>query len=435
MRQKWSQRDIDLIIPTINEQKGDIDKVVRALSDKVGRPLTRAMIDGKLRHAGLPYLGDLLKAAKYGKGAAALKQPVGAEPLTAASYERRIEGLLKDLKDARARQLSDDLVKREIIGLKRLDRETPDWLIRPAKSAKRDPGVPTALLSDLHYNENVDPAQIEYANEYDCEIAEARIRKVFRGFVELPMEHMVNPRYPGIVLDLGGDNYSGDIHDELSATNEHQWGVAFLKLQGILLWGIRALASEYGRVHLNCVPGNHGRTTKKPIAKGYNYTNLDWLLYQELRLQTEDDERITWWVPDGTDAPYRVYGHRYLLTHGAQFRGGDGIIGPLGPLTRGDNKKRARNVALGSEYDTLVVGHFHRLMMLPTLIVNGSTKGYDEYAYQNNFPYERAQQALWFTHPEHGITISMPVFCDSDQRNAKSQAWIEVPAPPKKRAA
>lgn len=29
----------------------------------------------------------------------------------------------------------------------------------------------------------------------------------------------------------------------------------------------------------------------------------------------------------------------YLLTHGDQFRGGDGVIGALGPIIRGDHKK------------------------------------------------------------------------------------------------
>ncbi len=60
----------------------------------------------------------------------------------------------------------------------------------------------------------------------------------------------------------------------------------------------------------------------------------------------------------------------------------------------------------------LMMGHWHQLLMMETLIVNGSTKGYDEYAYMGNFPFEKPQQALFVVHPERGITFRMPVICD-----------------------
>ena len=45
------------------------------------------------------------------------------------------------------------------------------------------------------------------------------------------------------------------------------------------------------------------------------------------------------------------------------------------------------------------------------MIVNGSLKGLDEYAYINNFGYEQPQQALALVVPEKGITLQAPVFC------------------------
>ncbi|MBA2590982.1 MAG: hypothetical protein M3495_19925 [Pseudomonadota bacterium] len=73
-------------------------------------------------------------------------------------------------------------------------------------------------------------------------------------------------------------------------------------------------------------------------------------------------------IPDGPDCLYRVYNHRYLLTHGHQFRGGDGMIGALGPIIRGDHKKRSRNGQIDMGYDTLVIGHWHQLIELNRLI-------------------------------------------------------------------
>ena len=101
------------------------------------------------------------------------------------------------------------------------------------------------------------------------------------------------------------------------------------------------------------------------------------------------------------------------------------MIGPIGPITRGDHKKRSVGNQIGNQYDTLIVGHFHTLMQLERFIVNGSLIGLNEYAYNNNFGYEPARQALWLTHPENGITISMPVLVQDRVDQAQhSDDWV-----------
>jgi hypothetical protein len=109
-----------------------------------------------------------------------------------------------------------------------------------------------------------------------------------------------------------------------------------------------------------------------------------------------------------------------------QFKAGDSIIGPIGPLTRGNQKKQARNQATGQEYDVLLAGHWHQYIHLERLIVNGSMKGYDEYAYQGNFGFEPPRQGLWVTHPTYGITYRMPVLCEKPRKGARSSEWVTV---------
>ena len=99
------------------------------------------------------------------------------------------------------------------------------------------------------------------------------------------------------------------------------------------------------------------------------------------------------------------------------------MIGALGPIIRGDHKKRSRNAQIDKEYDTLLLGHWHQLIQLQRLIVNGSLKGYDEYANQNNFGYEPPRQAMWITDATHGITFSAPVLVDR-RPSARSSEWI-----------
>lgn len=102
------------------------------------------------------------------------------------------------------------------------------------------------------------------------------------------------------------------------------------------------------------------------------------------------------------------------------------MIGALGPIIRGDHRKRSRNGQIDLSYDVMICGHWHQYMHLTRLIVNGSLKGYDEYAYTNNFGFEQPQQALWLTHPKHGITFRMPVYVDRDKQAPKT-AWVSIP--------
>ena len=241
--------------------------------------------------------------------------------------------------------------------------------------------------------------------------------------IDLLKNNIAHTDYPGIVYVLGGDMTSGDIHEELMATNEKEIMPTIINLFGVLIWCISTLADEFGNVFVPCVSGNHGRNTHKIRNKGRNFTSFDWLLYQFLAKHFENDKRVQFLIPDGSDAYYSIFGHRYLLTHGDQFRGGDGVIGALGPIIRGDHRKRSRNAQIDMSYDTMIIGHWHQLIQLERLIVNGSLKGYDEYAYSNNFGFEPPRQAMWLTHPEHGITFSIPIYVDKQKKEFNLE-WI-----------
>lgn len=78
-------------------------------------------------------------------------------------------------------------------------------------------------------------------------------------------------------------------------------------------------------------------------------------------------------MPDGPDCLDRVYNRRNCSPT-AQFRGGDGFIGCLVPIVRGDHKKRARNNRVDQGYDTLLLGHWHQLIQLQRLIVEGRAR-------------------------------------------------------------
>jgi hypothetical protein len=336
-----------------------------------------------------------------------------------------IAELREELREARSEAASAEAL-RTVLGSAKASADQlnlPAWVYEPRKA--KAPGVPKLMLSDLHWGEVVRPEQIGDVNSYNIAIAHRRLRAVINTTIGLCRILDPSMSYPGIVMPLGGDMVSGNIHDELATSNELNTMPTVLDLYRQLVPAIRLMADTFGNVFLPCVSGNHDRDTKKTWSKDRNHTSFGWLLYQFLAAAFAEDKRVTFYIPDGSDALYRIYGTRYLLTHGDQFRGGDGIIGPLGPITRGEQKKNTRNAAVGQDYDVMEFGHFHKRLLSARLRGNGSLKGYDEYAAANNFGYEPPSQNFWITHPDHGITFDAPVYCDSVKSPRKTE-WVSI---------
>lgn len=290
----------------------------------------------------------------------------------------------------------------------------PDWL-KPKKvvSNSSNTGIPTLFLSDIHFDETVFPAQVEGMNEYNHNIAVARIKHTFLTTVDLLKNKISNPKYDGIVCALGGDLLSGNIHEELAETNEQPILKSAMDLTDLLVEGISLLADEFGKVFVPCVTGNHGRLSPKKKHKNKVYDNYEWVIYQNIAKYFSNDDRVVVNVSDSSDIHYNIYNVSFLLTHGDQFRGGSGISGIFTPLMLGRSRKQQRAQAVKRNFDVLMLGHFHQYIHTDQLIVNGSIKGYDEFAYDYNFSFERPQQALFVVHPTHGVTFRMPIQCDS----------------------
>lgn len=88
---------------------------------------------------------------------------------------------------------------------------------------------------------------------------------------------------------------------------------------------------------------------------------------------------------------------------------------------------------MGKDFDTLIIGHWHQYITLPGLICNNSLKGFDEYALLAlRAQYSRPSQALWFTHPEHGITAHWQVYLEdiakSEQNSSQWVTWLKEAA-------
>lgn len=286
----------------------------------------------------------------------------------------------------------------------------PEWEI-PARSTQHR-GVPCLELTDIHWSAVVRPEEINGINAYNPRIALQRLRRTFEGSIKLARDYFAGLKYDGIQVFLPGDMFSGEIHAELRETNADSVVDSLFGLVEPLEAGLRLLAKEFGKLRIACVVGNHGRRTKKPIAKRRVVDNYDYLAYRVLARDFARDKNIHIHVAASPDTHVKVYRTRFLLTHGDQFRGGTGISAELAPLLLGVHRKQRRDAATGKPWDVMVLGHFHKTLILPQLglIVGGSIMGYDEHAFQSNFRPEPPMSAFWVTTPERGVTFVAPVW-------------------------
>ena len=300
-----------------------------------------------------------------------------------------------------------------------MDPSPPKWLTPKRKPSAHHATV-TTILSDCHFDEVVNPDELGGVNAYDRAIATLRLRRYFDQVVSLTRDYMAGVTFDGAVVMLGGDLVSGAIHEELAQTNDDSILGTVLYWSEMICAGLHMLADEFGHVHCPGVPGNHGRLTRKPRAKGRARDNFDWLICQLVAREFHDDDRVTFDIPDAFFTQWNVYGTTYHLQHGDNTSGGGGWMGPLGPVMRHQVKVEAVGQATSQPFDHMVVGHWHTYVNLPRGTINGSLKGYDEYAMTKAFSFEEPIQALWLTTPERGITMRSPIYCAVDR---KAEGW------------
>lgn len=360
--------------------------------------------------------------------------PAQEEP---SAFDKRLVALqdentrLKaELKKAVRAELTAEKVRTEIFGVAEHSPTPPNWLgVNLAERDHSGPGTPMVMWSDWHWAEVVRKNEVGGVNQFNLEIARSRVKRLVSKTIKLAFNHQVVGvnGYPGIVVFLGGDMIGGEIHGELADTNELKTIPALWDLTNVIAAALKELADKFGRVFVSGVVGNHGRNTLKPRMKSRVHTSYEWLMYVMLERFFADDPRVRFFVPNDIDALIRVNGTRYLLTHGDSLgvKGGDGIIGALGPIMRGRIKVGNAQSQIGRDFDVMVIGHWHQYLPLPGVIVNGSLKGYDEYARTMlRAPFQVPIQAMWYDHPLVGITKHEPLYLENQRQLTPLDGWV-----------
>lgn len=272
-------------------------------------------------------------------------------------------------------------------------REPPRIYARERATGMREMTA-CVLASDWHVEEPVRPESIAGRNEYDLEIADRRIERFFRAVIWEVEHHRASGRIAirDLLLWLGGDLYSGYIHEELAESNQLSPTEAVRWLLPRLRDGIATLLSalDLERIVVPCSIGNHGRTTKKPrVATGYA-NSFDWLLYHWLQSEFRDEPRITFEITASSHQYVEVYGQVIHFHHGddVQYQGGIGGLGiPLLKAVPMWDRVKASAVHC--------IGHWHTLRDYGRAVVNGSLIGFGPYSQRIRAEFEDPFQG-WF---------------------------------------
>lgn len=284
----------------------------------------------------------------------------------------------------------------------------PEWVA--AKPTKRHTATLGILITDTHLDEVVDPDQVGGLNAYSREIAYGRLERAFTGAVKVARDYLSGVDIGGVVVLWGGDIVSGEIHDELTESNEATTVETLVHWLEPLTAGVELLASEFGRVHNVGVPGNHGRRQRRPRYKSRSHDNYDWLMYRLLARQHAERDDVTWQIPDSLFADVEIYDLHLRLEHGDEARGGSGISAAMSPLMLRQHRLAKQYASAGRELDLLVTGHFHRRHFSPGLLVGASLKGDDEYSLGRGFDHAPPSQEAFVVAPERGVILHAPIW-------------------------
>jgi len=272
-------------------------------------------------------------------------------------------------------------------------------------TSSRRPAAAVALLSDVHAEERVTRTDA-IPNEYTLAIAQHRVARFFAGVLWL-IDHATAFAIDTLVLWIGGDTISGDIHEELLERCEVPPGEATLSVRDWLASGLRVLlaAQPTMRIVVPCSVGNHGRTTQKMrAATGYGHS-WEWLMYQMLGHEFRDAERIQIHATTDEMQYVRVHDFELAFHHGHRMRYAGGIGGVTIPAIKAMHRWEQWRSC-----DYYNFGHFHQRIDLGQIAFNGSVIGPSPYGFAIGAAPEPPQQSFYLLDSRRGKTMSCPVW-------------------------
>ena len=409
----------DAILPNTRT----IQEAIRKACEKWDRDVNRSHFVSKFTsHFGHPpkqYIG--IKAGPVENPYPEI--PPNMNPVILLQKNKELEKEIEKLSKEASEQVSYRAQIEELITGVMSTNRAPDKLVIAPREEVTHHGIPTLAISDVHYGDNLSADVSLSGLPYNRKEAKRRLEYTFTKACEITQSVLAKSNSPCAVLALIGDFFGGYIRSEQRENMDIPILPAVVEMLDILIAGIDLMRSEYKFIYVPCAIGNHSRIDQKPRSIDCTFENYEWILYYMLwrHYTTLGIDNVKVVVPKNHECRFQIYNTRYLMTHGFEFKGGNGITGPLLPWMRGFQKKQQQgaSVSIWSEkqknFDVMLMGHFHQSAYLDSIIVNGPIVEMGEYAHIAQCPYAPSCSNFWFTHPRRGITLPLKIFSVRDQ--------------------
>lgn len=264
-------------------------------------------------------------------------------------------------------------------------------------------------LTDAHAEETVLAEEMEGLSEYNWDIFLKRMDRTASKTLELVniMRQASNVR----LLDINalGDWFTGKIQPQ-----EEGYGQSFTmpvavpkvgRAFGLFLTG---LSAHFEKIRVNCVCGNHGRDTLKPVYKMTADRNWDMSVYLIAQGYTENCPNIEWHIPKSIMYVSDVVGWKCLLSHSMEVKMTHRT--PYYPIeTTIDMEHRAR-AGTAMDFHYAFMGHWHHYAILDnTTILCPSMIGANQYSRFRIHKHTVPAQLLCFFTRKHGLVTQWPI--------------------------
>lgn len=345
------------------------------------------------------------KAAALGDGSYAQRRKRQPEPEPAQETELEValrrdnRQLMRQLEEAKVRQLSLIRATRDAASTALRQLSVKPVKAPRADTRKRASEVAIVPLADWQLGK-VTPS-------YNSDVVEERIERLgdrIGEIVEIQrQDHPVRQLWLPALGDLieGEMIFPGQAH-RIDASLFRQVLVDGPRILGGL---VRRMAALFEQVTFDGVIGNHGRLGRR--GDFHPETNADAFLYEVVRqlVETSGQSNVSFSgnVVDGERLWYKVRevnGKGWLLVHGDQFTGGNGISGFPFPNTVAKVLKWG-NGGIRESFDFVLAGHHHQAHRITVggkkVWISGSTESDNTYASEDFASMGRPTQWLLFS--------------------------------------
>jgi hypothetical protein len=304
--------------------------------------------------------------------------------------------------------------REEFLDTIRIDTLTNFESLKVDKNPKlKEEVIAISILSDAHVEEEVIKSVVSGLNEYNLKIAEYRLNIYFKRLLYMIKQcKKAGYKLDTLVIGLLGDFISGYIHEELEENNLLTPTEAALFAQDLLVKGIKFIAdnSEIKKIIIPCIPGNHGRTTKRKRFQSGFKNSYEALMYHEMKRifsLTPGYEHIEFILAESEFIYLNLFGYINMFSHGDHFNYQGGIGGIEVPLKKWILRE---NSVLDGGIDMAWIAHWHQYIVLNKVRVNSSVIGYNAYARSFGFAPEPPKMQFQLLDAKRGFTLNNPIY-------------------------